>query len=171
MFSIRELHSYSSRVRANFVGKLSELSWADLEKNREASFHSMKNILVHMIENEEWIVNCVIPGRTAEYKRKKPEEYRNMQAILDYLNEVEKKTETYLRNADEKEMKRRVKLTLRTGDEVEISAEEWLFQSFTEQLYHLGELIALMWQDNIEPPRMQWFWINPRDGTKLGSET
>jgi uncharacterized damage-inducible protein DinB len=125
----------------------------------------MKNILIHIIENEDWIVNWVIPGKTAEYTRKKPSEYTDMQAIVNYLNEVEGRTQSYLQNIDEKEMKRRVKLTLRSGEELDISAEEWLLQSFTEQLYHLGELIALMWENNIEPPRMQWFWNNPREDT------
>jgi len=49
------------------------------------------------------------------------------------------------------------------GKTFNLSVEECLFQSFTEQLYHMGELIALPWQENIEPPRMQWFWNNPRD--------
>jgi hypothetical protein len=29
----------------------------------------------------------------------------------------------------------------------------------------MGELIALLWQEDIEPPRMQWFWNNPRTRT------
>ena len=43
-----------------------------------------------------------------------------------------------------------------------LSVEECLLQTFTEQLYHMGELIALLWQLNIEPPQMQWFYNNPR---------
>jgi uncharacterized damage-inducible protein DinB len=33
-----------------------------------------------------------------------------------------------------------------------MTVEESLFQTFTEQLYHLGEMIALLWQDGVEPP-------------------
>jgi hypothetical protein len=47
-----------------------------------------------------------------------------------------------------------------------LSVEECLFLSFTEQLYHLGELIALFWQENIEPPPMQWFRNNPRESAQ-----
>jgi len=43
----------------------------------------------------------------------------------------------------------------------DLSVEEHLFQSFMEQVYHLGELICLLWQEDIEP-KMQWFWSNPR---------
>jgi hypothetical protein len=30
-------------------------------------------------------------------------------------------------------------------------------------------LIALLWQMNIEPPKMQWFWNNPRELKKTSS--
>ncbi|MBI4257402.1 MAG: hypothetical protein HY619_00460 [Thaumarchaeota archaeon] len=82
--------------------------------------------------------------------------------IRDHLNEVEGKTHRYLEVADENELQRRVKFALSSGDIFDLSNEESILQTFTEQIYHIGELIALLWQENIEPPRMQWFWNNPR---------
>lgn len=166
MFSVPELYEYSSRVRRRFANKLAELPWEEVTKNREASFHSMRNILVHMIDNEDWFVNWVIQGKSSEYKREKEaDNYTSMNEVLDHLNQVEAKTREYLKKSegtDEFE-RRRVNFVLRTsGKSVDLSVEECFFQTFTEQLYHLGELIALLWQDNIEPPQMQWFSNNPR---------
>jgi uncharacterized damage-inducible protein DinB len=141
---------------------MGELPWEEVEKNREASFYTMKNILIHMVDNEEWIVNWVIHGRSTEYSRRKSAEYTNMQMVLEHLEEVEGKTKSYLEHANENELKRRVNFTISSGQAFDLSVEECLFQSFTEQLYHIGELIGLMWQDNVEPPKMQWFWNNPR---------
>ncbi len=163
MFSNQELYLYSSHVRRRFLDKLAELPWSEVEVNREASFYSMKNIILHMIDNEDWIVNWVIHNKSANYTRRKYAEYTSMQMLLEHLNEVEKKTESYLRQADESELKRRVKFTLSSGQAFDLSVEECFLQSFTEQLYHMGELIALLWQNNIEPPKMQWFWNNPRE--------
>jgi uncharacterized damage-inducible protein DinB len=163
MFNVKELYQYSSTVRRRFLEKLESLPWESVTKNREASYYSMKNILIHMIDNEDWIVNWVIHNRATEYKRaRKSEEYTSMRMIRDHLDEVEKNTKAYLEKADEKELERRVNFVLSSGDSFDLSVEESLFQSFTEQLYHMGELIALLWQENIEPPRMQWFWNNPR---------
>ena len=163
MFDVKELYQYSSTVRRHFLEKLETLPWESVTKNREASFYSMKNILIHMIDNEDWIVNWVIHDRATEYKRtRRSEEYTSMQMVRDHLEEVEKKTKAYLGKADEKEMERRVNFVLSSGDRFDLSVEESLLQSFTEQLYHMGELIALLWQEDIEPPRMQWFWNNPR---------
>jgi uncharacterized damage-inducible protein DinB len=162
MFSIEELHQYSSTVRRKFADKLAELPWADLEKNREASFYSAKNILLHIIDNEDWMVNWVIHNNSQAYVRRKSAEYTSMNMIFDHLGEVENKSEQYFAKLDDAELKRRVTFTTSAGQSFDLSVEECLFQSFTEQLYHMGELIALFWQDNIEPPKMQWFWNNPR---------
>ena len=163
MLAIPELYEYSSRVRRRFVAKLSELPWEKVIENREASFYSMRNILVHITDNEDWIVNWVIRDDPAGYRRaRKAEEYGSMITIKEHLEEVERKTRDYLEVADEEELRRVVKFTLSSGKTFDLSVEESLFQSFTEQLYHLGELIALLWQEDVEPPTMQWFWNNPR---------
>jgi uncharacterized damage-inducible protein DinB len=140
LFTIQELHNYSSRVRHRFADQLAKLTWEEVERNRQASFYSMKNILIHMIDNEDWIVNWVIYGKSEQYTRRKSAEYTSMQMLHDYLDEVEKKTKSYIQRADESELKRRVKFTLASGQAFDLSVEECLFQSFTEQLYHLDLL-------------------------------
>ena len=162
MFSIEELHQYSSSVRRKFATKLAELPWSEVEKNREASYYSMKNILLHIIDNEDWMVNWVIQNKSEDYVRRKSEQYTSMKTLIDHLDEVEEKNRRYFTKLDDGELSRRVNLTTSAGQVFNLTVEECLLQSFTEQLYHMGELIALLWQDNIEPPKMQWFWSNPR---------
>jgi uncharacterized damage-inducible protein DinB len=167
--SIPELYNYSSRVRRRFAIKLSELPWSEVTKNREASFYSMRNILIHIIDNEDWIVNWVIHNKSQEYKReKKADDYQTMDEVIEHLNKVEARTKEYLKSAAIKssEFDRRINFVLSSGKVFDLSVEESLFQSFTEQIYHLGELIALLWQDDIEPPQMQWFWNNPRESSE-----
>jgi uncharacterized damage-inducible protein DinB len=169
LFTIKELHQYSSTVRRAFLEKLASLPWEAVTKNREASFYSMKDIMLHMIDNEDMVVSGWIL-KVPDYKKARDwEEYTNVLMIREHLDEVEKKTEAYLERADKNELGRRVNFTVRSGT-FDLSAEECLMQSFTEQLYHMGELIALLWQENIEPPRMQWFWNNPKTRTPERSQ-
>ena len=164
MFTIKELHRYSSTVRRAFLETLSGLPWETVTKNREASFYSMKDIMLHIIDNEDMVLNREVL-KSPDYK--KPREwtkYTDMRMIREYSGEVEKKTNAYLDTADDRELATRVNFTVRSGS-FDLSAEECLLQSFTEQLYHMGELIALLWQEDIEPPRMQWFFNNPRAQT------
>jgi uncharacterized damage-inducible protein DinB len=166
MFDVKELYLYSSSVRRKFLEKLEALPWEQVTKNREASFYSMRNIMIHMIDNEDWIANWVIYNNSAGYTRaRRAEEYSSMSMVKNHFEEVERKTQAYLQTAGEKEFHRIVKFTLSSGTTFDLSVEEALFQSFTEQLYHLGELIALLWQEDVEPPTMQWFWNNPRAKT------
>ena len=169
LFTIQELYSYDSTVRRSFAQKLAELPFEVIDKNREASFYSMKNILLHMIDNEDWIVGWVIRGKSQGYVRRKWSEYTSMQMVLQHLDEVEQRTRDFLKAGNDAELGRRVDLVIPAGKSFNLSVEECLFQSFTEQLYHLGELIALLWQDNVEPPKMQWFWNNPREQSGLSS--
>ena len=131
----------------------------------------MRNILIHMIDNEDWIVNWGVHNKPTEYKRlKEADEYSDMKQVIDHLDRVEAKTKAYLASVagkEDQEFVRRVIFFLRSGKSYDLSVEELLFQSFTEQLYHLGELIALLWQENIEPPMMQWFNNNPRQRLRL----
>ena len=108
------------------------------------------------------MVSWVIPGRNEPYRWDKFDDYRTPADIAALLDAVELNTRRYLERSDEKELTRRLTLSLRSGDSFQLSAEECLFQSITEQLYHVGELIALFWQQEVRPPRMQWFWNNPR---------
>lgn len=112
------------------------------------------------------MVNWVIHNRSTEYKRlKNAEEYTDMKQVISHMDEVEARTRRYLESIsgrEETEFMRRINLVLSSGKSFDLSVEEALFQSFTEQLYHIGELIALLWQDNVEPPQMQWFNNSPR---------
>ena len=158
---VKYLYTYSRVVRRRFAEKLAQLPWEDVIKNREASFYSMKNVLLHLIDNEDWIVNYAIFERSKEYTRKKSEEYTNMQMVLDHLGEVEKKTIAFFSSASEASLKKQTSFELSSGKKFDLTVEECLIQSFTEQLYHLGEIICLLWQEDIEPPPMQWFYNRP----------
>ena len=83
------------------------------------------------------------------------------------LADVEAKTEAYLGRVDARELARNVKFTLSSGASFDMTVEECLFQTFTEQLYHMGEIIALLWQEDVEPPQMQWF--HNRESLKLSA--
>ena len=101
MFTIKELHLYSSTVRRAFLEKLASLPWEVVTKNREASYYSMKDIMLHMIDNEEMIVSGQIlknkPLTTPASKStvvqgtRDWDEYRDMQMVREHLDEVEKK--------------------------------------------------------------------------------
>ena len=122
--------------------------------------------MIHMIYVEDWLLSSAILGRGRDYREKNFKSFQDMDAVLSYLDKVEVKTRAYLKNVNERELRRKVKLQFSPrGAVYPFTVEECLYQSATEQLYHLGELIALLWQENIKPPSMEWFSNNPRLST------
>ena len=84
--------------------QLSEMSWDEISKNREASFYSMKNILLHMIDNEDWIVNWVIHNKAQVQARQvESDEYSDMSQILSSSIALSG-TKKYLSEASEEEL-------------------------------------------------------------------
>jgi uncharacterized damage-inducible protein DinB len=151
---------YSRLVRRSFLGKMGTMPWDEVTKNREASYYSMKNVMLHMIDNEDWILNWVIPGRGSEYSRKKWEEYPDFGTVWAHMLDVERRADGLLSSLDADGLRRPVEFALSNGEKFNLTVEDCIFQSFTEQEYHTGELIALFWQQNIEPPHMQWFYFD-----------
>lgn len=67
--------------------------------------------------------------------------------------EVQNKTRKLLRSVGASALSAALEVRSRTsGSVVKCTVEDLLFQVGTEELYHLGELIAVLWQDGIEPP-------------------
>ena len=111
----------------------------------------MKNIMIHMIYVEDWLLSSAIFGRGRNYREKNFESFQDMSAVLSYLDKVEVVTRAYLKNVSEHELRRKVKLQFSPqGAAYDMSVEECLYQSITEQLYHLGELIALLQSCNLQ---------------------
>ena len=49
MIDVRKLLEYNKEVRHRYFHTLVRLPWEEVVKNREASFHSLRNIFVHML--------------------------------------------------------------------------------------------------------------------------
>jgi uncharacterized damage-inducible protein DinB len=72
------------------------------------------------------------------------------------MEHVENRMVGYLDSLSARDLKGKRKVTCDGGETVEVTAEDVLIHVFEEEVHHRGELIALLWQMNIEPPPMGW---------------
>lgn len=105
MVTVREILDYNAEVRRRYLATLATLPWSEVVKNREASWHSLRNILIH-----------------------------TMGAMNHWLNFLEGRKLN----------------SQRQFENVGISAEDVLIHFFEEEVHHRGELIALLWQMNLD---------------------
>jgi uncharacterized damage-inducible protein DinB len=85
------------------------------------------------------------------------DQFKDMGTIQRLVDEVESKTEDYLKKLTPEELKREVPMPWRKTPPNKASVESILIQVVTEDLYHYGELIALLWQMGAEGTYLPYF--------------
>jgi uncharacterized damage-inducible protein DinB len=151
--AVRELLEYSADVRRKYLETLGQVSWEEFTKNREASFHSMRNIFVHTLGAIDHWLDFL---QAKNLPKKKYDEYKSFEEVRAYMESVEKRLNDYLDSLPEEGLNTKYPVKDDGGKVMKISAEDVLIHVFEEEVHHRGELIALLWQMGIEPPAMGW---------------
>ena len=149
---IRELYRYNSRTRKRYLRVIfRKVPEKERYNNRGASFPSMVDIFVHIIDAYRFWFQYVYYGKIGDYRR-----LREMEIFTERrAREEEKKIDSHmlrfldsLRPAD---LRMKVKLGRRV-----LTLRDILIHMVEEELQHRGELNALLWQAGVEPPLAEW---------------
>jgi len=154
MVDIRKLLEYNESVRHRYFENLTRLSWEEFTRNREASFHSIRNIFIHTLNAIDYWLDFL--QRENIHSKKKFDEYKTFEEVRAYMEHVEKRIADYFDSLPIEGLNKTYKVTGDDRETIEITAEDVLIHVFEEEVHHRGELIALLWQMNIEPPPMGW---------------
>ncbi len=154
MVDVRKLLEYNESVRHRYFEKLTELSWEEFTKNREASFHSIRNIFVHTLGAIDYWLDFLQSENL--HSKRKHDEYRTFEEVGAYMERVEKRMQGYLDSLPIEGLSKTYTLKDDDNKTIKITAEDVLIHVFEEEVHHRGELIALLWQMGIEPPSMGW---------------
>ena len=152
----KNLVKNSQSVRDRYLEQLATLPWEQVTKSRGASFDSLRNIMLHTIDAEDKLVNYVITGRTKEWVPRNPEEFLSMNSVRKSAEETEAKTRDYLAKLTPAELERKVEFSRPSTQPMLVRVEDILIHAALENIHHFGELIALLWQMDVEPPYMGW---------------
>jgi len=156
LVDVRRMWAYNVDLRHKYLDALSKLEWGDLVKNREASFHSLRNIFLHMINCEDWYLHTVIPSRGGKFVSYGFEEYTSIDSIRRKMEEVEARTHKVLEGLNEDEFKKTFEYTRPDGTKRRDSIEQILVHLVLEETHHRGELLCLLWEMNIQSPHEGW---------------
>ena len=152
---VLKMLEYSQYLRHSYFDVLSKLSWDEFVKVRNASFDSLRDIFLHCVEVLDRYVNHRIRGNP-EKPRIDFNDYDSIEKVKAYLDQVESEVNEYLNKVTPEELVRVVTLKSKDGSSVQISVEDVLIHLFQEEIHHMGEFIALLWQMDIEPPHLGW---------------
>ena len=152
----KTLVEYSQLVRRRYVEQFATLQWEQISKSRGASFDSLRNIILHTVDAEDKLVNYIIAGRIKEWVPRNPEEVLSIDSIRKSVEETEAKTKDYLAKLTPAELDRKVEFSRPNTQPMLVRVEDILIHTALENIHHFGELIALLWQMDVEPPHMGW---------------
>lgn len=157
MVDVKELFEYNQRVRQSYFQALVSIPWQELTRNREASFNSIRNIFIHILKAMDHWLDILL--KEHNYRAKQYEEYKSLEEIRVYKDYVEGRMQKYLDTSLPGKLHNKFVIKNDLGETVEIIAEDILIHLFEEEVHHRGELIALFWQMNVEPPLMGWKYL------------
>ena len=155
MVSVVKLLEYSQELRHRYLDTLAKLPWEEVVDDRGASFGSIRNIYLHMIGCLDGFVKSSIRGQFS-FSRINYDDYDSIEKIRGYLDSVESEANDYLGTITEEELSRKLEFKMRDGSISTYTVEDWLVTLFEEETHHRGELIALLWQIDVDPPHMGW---------------
>ena len=154
MVDVKNLLEYNEEVRHRYFDPLTKLPWDELVKNREASFHSLRNIFIHTLGAIDYWLDFLLKEQL--HSHREFDEYNSIEDVRRYMQQVEARLHRYLDSFSSKELLKKYTRTNDAGENIEITAEDVLIHVFEEEVHHRGEIIGLLWQIGVEPPLMGW---------------
>ncbi len=154
MVGIKELLAYTENMRHKYFESFTKLAWNEFTKNREASFHSIRNIFVHTLSAIDYWLDFL--QKENIHSKRKFDEYKTFEEVRAYMEHVEKRMQKYLDSLPKEGLRKKYTVKNDYGETIQITAEDVLIHVFEEEIHHRGELNALLWQMGIDPPPMGW---------------
>jgi uncharacterized damage-inducible protein DinB len=150
----RKIFRYNWAVLHAFLNTLDRLPEQLVSSNLEASHNSMRNIFTHILTVYDGLLNHARAGESSGVPESELNEcYESMENMKKYMEHVEAAVNNLLTDLTDSMLTQQIKVEWR---ERQNSLEDTLMQTTFEQAHHLGEIIALLWQHDIEPPEMTW---------------
>jgi len=152
---IVKMMEYSQYQLHRYFDAFSKLPWDEFVKDRGASFGSLRNIFLHCVEVLDRYVYFRILGNP-ELPRINFDDYDSMNKVKMYFDRIDTKVNEYFSKITPETLSKKVEIKYEDGTTALVTVEDMLIHLFQEEIHHLGEFIALLWQMKIEPPHLGW---------------
>ena len=157
---IKELFMYNHIIRQSYIDEFQKnIPWQEMVRNHDIAWLSLKDTLLHIIWVEDTWINYSIQGLEDPNRPFNYSKYQTWNSIIEYNSRIISKVDEYLSNIKLEDLDRKVWRINKDGIRRTSRIKDVLIHVVTEELHHRGEIIAILWQMNIEPPDMGWLSI------------
>jgi uncharacterized damage-inducible protein DinB len=157
---IKELFMYNHTVRQSYIDEFQKnIPWQEMVRNHDTAWLSLKDTLLHIIWVEDTWINYSIQGLEDPNRPFNYSKYQTWNSIIEYNSRIVSKVDEYLSNIKLEDLDRKVWRINNDCIKRTSRIKDVLIHVVTEEHHHRGEIIAILWQMNIEPPDMGWLSI------------
>jgi uncharacterized damage-inducible protein DinB len=165
MVSTIDLMDFVHELREDFFECAAKLGWKEFSKDRGVSMHSFRNVFLHLAYVEEQHVTEFCEGRPTPWMREvmriPQDQFLTIASVRKRLREVRAMGDRRFKNWNTPEELAKPAVWVASKKyPLRLSRDSALAQCLTEHLLHLGEVEAMLWQLDVEPPTT--FWIARR---------
>lgn len=154
------LMEFVHELRGEFFETAGQLGEREFKRDRGASLNSFRNLFLHLAYVEEHHVRYFCQGHAKVWPhfsaQVSPRRYPDIGSVRERLRELTRFADKFLARWNNDRALRKTVAWVRLGHPLRVSRESALAQCVTEQLLHLGEVEALLWQVDVPPPTTLW---------------
>jgi uncharacterized damage-inducible protein DinB len=147
--TIRDLYRYNSTVRRKYLRSIWKLSPRQRNKDRAGSFPSLVDIYMHVLDDYRWWFMSVYGKGPAFEEYPIGQRYTKSEAERE-TDAVDRLIQKTLREVGARGLSKTV--SWRGRRPFRTSVRNMLLHMVEEELQHRGEMNALLWQINVDPP-------------------
>jgi len=144
---VRYNHDCRRRFADFFVDSV---PWDVLVENQETSHQNIANAFMHGCNMEDWWLHFVLPGKA--WSGPKYDGFTNAEAMRARVVEVERKTQEFLDGLRPQDLDRRYDVSAAGMGFASATLGDILVETALEDIHHRGEIMAMLWRRDIEPP-------------------
>ncbi|MEM3671067.1 MAG: DinB family protein [Thermoprotei archaeon] len=150
---IRDWYRYNFDVRKKYLATFESLGWSGINFDSGASFPTLASIMHHVFEAYHWWFNSFLkndPGETNTMAA--PKSVADLARSSESLEEM---VFAYLNGLSEEDLHRVVTRSFQVSGRkhtLSLPVKIVLWHMVEEELQHRGEMNAILWQKDVDPP-------------------
>jgi uncharacterized damage-inducible protein DinB len=157
--AIRDWYAYNSYVRRRYLDALSKLAPEELSRERGASYPTLIELFKHSLDG----VASFVQRMSALHSLSNPQfacpEPPSLDDLTHYTDHLEGQVKRFLATLTEEDLERSFLVPKEPpwwDEDFMAPVRGTLYHLVEEELQHRGELNALLWQIDVEPPVIDW---------------
>jgi uncharacterized damage-inducible protein DinB len=152
---ILNFYRYNSDVRKKYLAAIERLPWEEVVKDHGASFRSIRNVFVHVLNAYRYWFQYAVKDNPKEYKGINLDNCKSIQDMRKCEAEVDAMVMSLIESLREEDLH---KIYVIHADDTtyHVSLEAILMHMIEEELQHRSEINCMFWQQDVDPPIFEY---------------